>query len=650
MIQDDIYLFQEGKNYKAYEFLGCHKVEKGVDGTGNVIDAAEGKSGFVFRVWAPHAKAVSVAGDFNDWAAEDIHDPGNKNFIHSSIMKKVFGDIWETFIEGINIYDQYKYAITTEKDKIILRADPYAFHAETRPGTASKVYDIEGYQWTDGNFMRLRRSKKRKGFNKPINIYEVHLGSWKKNKDGSFYSYKMLADALIPYVKEMGYTHIELMPVMEYPYDGSWGYQVTGYYAPTSRYGTPKDFMDFINQCHKADIGVIMDWVPAHFPKDGHGLMNFDGKPCYEYADRLKNEHKSWGTMIFDFGKKEVHSFLISNVLYWLEKYHIDGIRTDAVASMLYLDYDRKKGEWRANQYGENKNLEAIELLRILNKTVLTYDDSVLMIAEESTSWPMVTKPDYDGGLGFNYKWNMGWMNDILDYMATDPFFRKGRQNNITFSFFYAFSENFILPLSHDEVVHGKKSLLSKMPGEYEQQFANLRAFYGYQMAHPGKKLLFMGSEFGQFIEWDYKNELDWFLLDYDMHQKMQDYVRDLNRFYLDHSEFWAKDTSWEGFKWISADDNIQNVIAFMRMDSQKEIIVVCNFSSVDRKNYRIGVPNEGIYHEIFSSNDKKYGGKGCARGNEPIRSASESIPIHGYEQSVTIDIPAMSTLYIASY
>lgn len=615
-----VYLFHKGENYKTYELLGCHRAEQ------------DGQTGFLFRVWAPHAKGIRVVGDFNHW--DYTAAPKMAQMENSS-------DLWECFIPGVQIYDAYKYYIEKQDGSFCYKSDPYAYHMETRPGTASKVYDIDGFKWTDG---RYRSTVSRRNLMKnPLNIYELHLGSWKQTEEGEFLSYNRLAEQLIPYVKEMGYTHIELMPVSEYPFDPSWGYQVTGYYAPTSRYGTPHAFMNFVNQCHLAGIGVIVDWVAAHFPKDEQGLYEFDGQCCYEYEDPLKNEHPDWGTRIFDYGKNEVKSFLISNVVYWLEKYHVDGIRVDAVASMLYLDYGKQDGQWRANQYGENKNLEAIEFLREMNTAAFEANPSALMIAEESTAFPLVTKPPYEGGLGFNFKWNMGWMNDMLQYMSTDPLYRKGLHHNLTFSLTYAFSENYILPLSHDEVVHGKASMINKMPGDYDQKFDNLRAFYGYMMAHPGKKLNFMGNEFAQFIEWNFAQGLDWLLLDYPRHRQMRDYVKDLNHFYLEHPPLWQNDTDWEGFQWISHDDHEQSVIAFRRIDQKgKELIAVCNFCPVLRENYRIGVPYRGKYTPVLSSDDKKYGGLGTAL----TAVTSEDVPMHGYLQSVELTVPPMSTVF----
>ena len=597
----------------AYEYLGSFLVG----------DRA------TFRVWAPAATAVSVVGNFNDWNTG------------ANPMMRIADGVWETQIDGIKNFETYKYAITSPDGKVTLKSDPYARHFETAPANASKVYADDGYVWGDDEWKTVQCEKDI--MNSPVNIYEVHLGSWNRFADGNTYDYVTAAKEISKYVKKMGYTHIELMPLTEHPFEGSWGYQVTGYFAPTSRFGTPADFKKFVDIMHSAGIGVILDWVPAHFPKDEFGLYRFDGTPCYEYADDRKGEHKEWGTCVFDYGKVQVMNFLISSAVFWLKEYHIDGLRVDAVASMLYLDYGRNGGEWLPNSYGGREHLEAIELLRRVNEAAFSANPKVMMIAEESTAWPMVTKPACDGGLGFNFKWNMGWMNDMLRYMSLDPFFRKHNHDCLTFSFFYAFSENFVLPISHDEVVHGKCSLINKMPGEYSQKFDNLRAFYAYMMAHPGKKLLFMGQEFAQFIEWKYDSALDWLLLDYDAHKQMHEYVKDLNKFYLKNSQFWEIDYSWEGFSWISNDDYAQSIISFRRINRDgDEIICVCNFVPVDRHDYRIGVPVSGSYKKLFSSADEKYGGSGGVADAYK----SDDTAMHGYENSISLDIPALSVTY----
>lgn len=607
------YLFHEGTNFCAYEYLGAHFY----------------KNKCIFRVWAPHAKKVFVTGSFCDW----------QDFLYEA-RRITSGGIYECIIDGVVEFDSYKFVIITKDNKTIYKADPYAFHSETRPGTASKIYDIDGYIWNDSHWMSTRDGN---DFSRPLNIYEMHFGSWKKFEDGSPFSYDKMAEELIPYIKEMGFTHIELMPMSEYPYDKSWGYQVTGYFAPTSRYGKPKDFMSFVDKCHRAGIGVILDWVPAHFPKDEQGLSLFDGESCYEYKDVKKGSHPDWGTKIFDYGKCEVQSFLISNACYWLDKYHIDGLRVDAVASMLYLDYGKRDGEWVANKLGGNENLEAKAFLQKLNKNVFKSYPDVLMIAEESTAWPLVTYPTDVGGLGFNYKWNMGWMNDSLLYMEQDPFFRKGVHDKLTFSMTYAFSENFILPLSHDEVVHGKKSLLSKMPGEYLDKFSNLRAYLAYMYAHPGKKLLFMGAELGQFIEWNEETALDWNLLEYDAHKMQMEFSRALFHFYLKTPALYECDKSWDGFLWATVDDNINNVLAFFRFDKRgNAILCVSNFSSVFQKDYKIGVPLRGVYTEVFSSDDTSFGGNGFKNQ----KASSKTKGINGQKYHISIDIPPFSTLY----
>ncbi len=583
---------------------------------------------WTFRVWAPNAGSVSVVGNFNSWNTE------------AHPMHRIDGGVWETEIENLNNFEVYKYAVENG-GVTVLKSDPYARHYETAPGNASKLYSENNYRWGDDEWISARADKNI--YSSPVNIYEVHLGSWRRHKDGNPFDYVTIARELSRYVKKMGYTHIELMPVTEHPFEGSWGYQVTGYFAPTSRYGTPDDFKKFIDIMHQNGIGVILDWVPAHFPRDEFGLYRFDGTACYEYADSRKGEHKEWGTCVFDYGKPAVMSFIVSSAAFWLREYHIDGLRVDAVASMLYLDYGRQDGEWLPNSYGGRENLEAVELLRQVNTAAFEANPNVLMIAEESTAWPLVTKPPQDGGLGFNFKWNMGWMNDMLRYMSLDPLFRKHNHDCLTFSFFYAFSENFILPISHDEVVHGKCSMINKMPGEYDDKFRNLRAFYAYMMAHPGKKLLFMGQEFAQFIEWRYDEELDWLLLEYDAHKKMQSYVSALNKFYTKNKTLWEIDYSWEGFSWISNDDNSQSIISFRRMDNDgNELICVCNFVPVERKDYRIGVPRKGSYRPVFCSEDEKYGGNGY----NAVSYKSESVAMHGYDESISIDIPAMSVTY----
>ncbi len=615
-----LYLFHQGTNYKTYEFLGAHPMKQGRN------------EGYIFRVWAPNAQQVSVVGDFNHW------DSG------ANPMERLENSgVWECFIPNLQQYDTYKYCIKARDGRQLMKADPYGFHAQTAPENASKLYDIEGFQWNDEAWLRQKQG--RNPYRSPMNIYEVHLGSWRRYDDGNPYDYRKIADELSVYVKEMGYNYVELMPVTEYPYDGSWGYQVTGYFAPTSRFGTPHDFMYLVDKMHQEGIGVIMDWVPAHFPKDAHGLYEFDGQPLYEYQDVHKREHAHWGTRVFDYGRNEVQCFLVSSAMFWVEKYHIDGLRVDAVASMLYLDYGREDWEWLPNLNGGKENLEAVAFLQKLNTAVLTTYPSALMIAEESTAWPLVTKPASVGGLGFNFKWNMGWMNDMLAYTSLDPIFRSYNHDKLTFSLFYAFSENFILPVSHDEVVHGKCSLINKMPGEYGMKFAGLRTFLAYMMAHPGKKLLFMGSEFAQFVEWNYKQQLDWMLLDYEMHRNTREFVKELNFFYLEHPEFWQVEDSWEGFSWIAHDDNTQNIIVFRRIDEKgNEIVVLCNFAPVTRENYRIGVPDATSYDEIFNTDDTRFGGSGVVnKGAIRVR----NVPDHDFKQSIVLTVPPLATIFL---
>ena len=618
--------FSQGHAIRAQDFMGAHPAVR------------DGQDGWVFRVWAPHARSVAVMGDFNGW--NDSDHP----------MELLSDGVWETFIPGLQQYDSYKYAVHTASGRVLAKSDPYAFHAETRPGTASKLYDLSGYGWGDDSWMEYR--KKNPIYQKPLNIDEVHLGSWRRTADDQMLSYRDIGTYLIPYVKEMGFTHVELLPITEHPLDASWGYQCTGYFAATSRFGTPHDFMWLVDQLHQAGIGVILDWVPAHFPKDAFGLYEFDGEPCYEYADTRKGEHADWGTRVFDYARHEVRSFLFSSALFWLEQFHIDGLRVDAVASMLYLDYGRQGGEWVPNMFGGHENLEAVDFLQELNGHIFQEHPDTMMIAEESTAWPRVSHPvgvgGLEGGLGFNLKWNMGWMNDILHYIKLDPYFRQFNHKDITFSLMYAFSENFVLPLSHDEVVHMKGSLINKMPGSNEEKFAGVRAFYTYMLTHPGKKLLMMGSEFGQWNEWHYEHSLDWHLLDPDQewskpHRQLQQFFKQANALYLAHPELWELDFSWEGFEWIEADDNQANTVAFLRKDAKGEaLVIVCNFSPVDRTGYTVGVPIPGVYTCIFNSDELDFGGKGGG-DHEPVR--SRYVESQGREQSITISLPPMSAV-----
>lgn len=616
----DTYLFGEGNHYRSYEFLGAHLAVGGSE------------TGAVFRVWAPNARSVALVGDFNDW-------DGSRN-----PMEKHDGSgIWSVFVPGLKQWDMYKYEIVSKNGSTVVKSDPYAFFSELRPGKASKIFSLEDIKWNDEAWMEKRRSFN--AYESPLNIYEVHPGSWKQKPDGELYNYKELADELVDYAAEMGYTHIELMPVLEHPFDGSWGYQATGYYSATSRYGSPYDLAYFVDKCHNSNIGVILDWVPGHFCKDDNGLRLFDGTTLYEYSDPRRGENLGWGTCHFDLGKSEVHSFLISNALFWFETYHIDGLRVDAVASMLYLDYERKPGDWVPNKYGGRENLEAVDFIRKLNKTVFEYYPDILMIAEESTTWPLVTAPTYLGGLGFNYKWNMGWMNDMLKYMSMDPIHRKWHHNLVTFSLMYTYSENYILPLSHDEVVHGKKSLLDKMPGDYWQKFANLRAFLGYMAAHPGKKLLFMGGEFGQFIEWKYDTGLDWLLLGYDMHKKAHHYTRALNKMYLQEPALWEQDHGPLGFNWIDPNNFNQSIIVFLRRGKRREdtIIVICNFTPTVYADYRIGVPYQCEYEELLNSDWQEFGGSG--QRNRKALSA-RSFKWQNQPFSIEMTVPPLAVVY----
>ena len=581
------YLFNSGDNFKSYEMLGSHKVK------------IDGVDGWRFAVWAPKAVNVRVVGDFNDWNGYD------------KMLERIeTSGVWYGFFTDIEEGMLYKYAIEAENGETYYKADPYAVKSELRPGTASVTKDISNnYKWGDKAWISAR--SKNSTLTEPMNIYEIHIGSWKIHDDGSFYTYRELADELVPYVKKMGYTHIELMPITEYPFDGSWGYQVTGFFSATTRYGESEDLKYLIDKCHKNHIGIIMDWVPAHFPRDAHGLRMFDGTPVYEYADPRLGEHKDWGTMVFDYSKSEVVSFLISSAYFWAEQYHIDGIRVDAVSSMLYRDYSRNDGEWVPNEYGGNGNLEAVDFLKKLNKIMGTEFPNFMMVAEESTAWPLVTAPPENDGLGFNYKWNMGWMNDTLRYMGMDPYFRKDNHSLLTFMMMYAYSENYILPLSHDEVVHGKGSMLNKMFGEYDEKFAAYRTLLGYYMTMPGKKMLFMGGEFGQMLEWRYDDQLEWNVLEIDKHKRLHQYVKDLNHFYMENKALWELDTSWDGFRWVNEADSENSVLSYIRRGrhAADNVVVVANFTPVERPIYKIGVPLAGEYEVVFHSSAVKYGG-----------------------------------------
>ncbi len=593
----DQYLFGQGTHYDIYKKLGAH------------VATNEGKKGVYFAVWAPHAAQVHVVGDFNDWEENEKYE-----------MTCVGGiGIYEVFVEGIGVGELYKFLITTKDGRKLYKADPYGNQAEFRPGTASRVTDISKLKWADARWIKAREKKNVDEM--PMAIYEVHPGSWRKHPateedpDG-FYNYREFAHELTEYVKDMGYTHVELMGIAEHPFDGSWGYQVIGYYAPTARYGTPEDFQYMVNYFHKNGIGVILDWVPAHFPKDAAGLADFDGEALYEYADPRKGEHPDWGTKVFDYAKNEVKNFLIANALYWVEQFHIDGLRVDAVASMLYLDYGRSAGNWVPNIYGENKNLEAIEFFKHLNTVVTGRNHGTMIIAEESTAWPRVTGKPEDGGLGFTMKWNMGWMHDFLDYMKLDPYFRSYNHNKMTFSMTYAFSEKYVLVLSHDEVVHMKGSMINKMPGEYDDKFANLKAGYSFMLGHPGKKLLFMGQDFAQFREWSEARELDWYLLAEEKHVQMKNYVRELLHLYQDSPALYQTDDNWKGFEWINADDSDRSIFSFVRhsKDGKNNLLFVVNFTPVERPDYRVGVPQSGSYKLVLNSDEARFGGTGTKR------------------------------------
>ena len=593
----------------AYEYYGAHPCD----------------GGWVFRVWAPQARCVALSGDFNEWQRWD--------------MRRQEDGTWELTVENARQFDGYQYVVTQGDGREVWKSDPYGFHQETRPSTNSKLYDIGGYTWHDEKWRQRREgTHPAEGY---VNIYEVHLGSWRRTEDGQVLNYRDMADQLALYVRDMGYNYVELLPVTEYPLDDSWGYQCVGYFAPTSRYGTPHDFMYLVDRLHRAGIGVILDWVPAHFCKDSHGLIQFDGSCLYEYSDPLKWEHESWGTRVFDFGKPEVCSFLLSSAAYWLREYHIDGLRVDAVASMLYLDYDRQ--QWRPNQHGGKENLEAIEFLRQLNRTAFAIDGAALMVAEESTAWPMVTYPPEEGGLGFNLKWNMGWMNDVCHYLKMDPFFRQHHHRDVTFSMVYAFSENFVLPVSHDEVVHMKGSLRGKMPGDKWQQLAGVRGFYAYMLCHPGKVLTFMGTELAQWHEWDFRKALDWYLLDEeDDCRQTHACIRALNRFYKSHKALWENDRDWDGFQWLVADDNYNNVLVFRRTDrSGKSLVAVINFSPVAVEGYRFGVPPKARYEELFNTDEERWGGS----NPQPIK--TECIPSHQQAQSIAVRVPPLGAVIL---
>ncbi|WMI81409.1 1,4-alpha-glucan branching protein GlgB [Anaerotignum sp. MB30-C6] len=617
----DRYLFGAGNHYEIYEKMGGRLISHG------------GTKGGAFTVWAPNAKSVSVIGNFNQWDTR-----------RNPMRRLGISGVWELFIPGLMENDQYKFHVVQCDGTPVDKADPYGRYAQVRPETASVLYDAKKYKWKDKRWVTGK--SKKNPYTSPMNVYEVHLGSWKRvpEEGNRFLSYTELADKLVPYVKDMGYNYIELLPVQEHPFDGSWGYQLTGYFAPTSRFGTPDEFKHFVDTCHNHGIGVILDWVPAHFPKDSFGLGRFDGTALYEHADPRRGEHRQWGTYMFNYGRKEVSNFLISNALFWLKEYHIDGLRVDAVASMLYLDFGKEAGEWLPNQYGGSENLEAVEFLKHMNSIVKEREPHALMIAEESTSWPGVTKDPKEGGLGFHLKWNMGWMNDFLFYIKNDPLFRRNHHNRLTFGMAYHYSENFMLVLSHDEVVHEKSAMIGKMPGDDWQRFANLRLSYGFMYGHPGKKLLFMGGEFGQYQEWCESRSLDWHLLQYADHQQMQAYVQALNQLYLEKEAFWKEDFDSHGFQWIDCDDKDSSIVSFIRRSEDEEIYCICNFTPVLHHAFRIGVPEKGTYKEIFNSDRNVFGGSGVENTK---KISSEETPWNHFSQSIVVKIPPLSIIIL---
>jgi 1,4-alpha-glucan branching enzyme len=615
----ELELFHSGDSVHAYELLGAHLVN------------FEGKDGAVFRVWAPNALSVSVVGSFNDWDET------------SNLMNKIDDGVWELFVEGVTSQTLYKYCIETPNSQKILKSDPLAFYSEYRPNNASIVYNLDNFAWNDKNWFEKRLASDK--LKEPMNVYEMHLGSWKRNPDGSFYSYGKIADELIPYLKDMHYTHVQFMPITEHPFDGSWGYQTTGYFSATSRYGTPSDLMQLVDRLHTENIGVILDWVPSNFPKDDFGLAQFDGTNLYESEDPKLGERPEWGTCLFDYSRNEVLSFLVSSAMFWLEKYHIDGFRVGALSSMLYLDYEKKDGEWTPNKFGGKENLEAINFIKCLNSAIHLHHPDVMVFAEENTSWSKLTRPIEEGGLGFDYKWNMGWMNDMLNYMSLNPPWRPFNHDNLTFSFFYAFSEHFLLPVSHDKVTHGEKSLIGKMPGNDDEKLAGVRAFITYMYAHPGKKLVFMGTELGELDEWSCDSTVSWDLLSNEKHAKLNRFFKDINKFYLENKPLYELDTIWKGFDWIHHDDYVNSVIAFKRTDSEgNDIIAVCNFQPTKQEQYNIGVPKYGLYDEVFTSDRLEYGGTGVSNGTKIVPQIRK---IHGCNQGLSLTLPPMGVIYL---